>query len=160
VILVVADTSPIHYLILIDAIDVLPRLYDRLVLPEAVYAELSHPRAPKPVQGWIHNLPFWAEVKLPASVTPVDKLDRGELEAIALATEMNAASLLLDEWEARQEAIRLRLPVTGTIGILEKDAERGLLNLSEAVGRLLQTNFRISADLVSEITSRNAELGR
>ena len=41
-ILVVADTSPIHYLVLIEAIGFLPQLYDRVVLPSAVVAELTH----------------------------------------------------------------------------------------------------------------------
>ena len=45
---VVADTSPINYLVLIAQIDILARLYTRILIPPAVLAELKHPLAPKP----------------------------------------------------------------------------------------------------------------
>ena len=58
-ILVVADTGPIRYLVLIEAIEVLARLYDRVVLPQAVFAELTHAHAPEAVQRWAATLPDW-----------------------------------------------------------------------------------------------------
>ena len=51
-ILVVADSGPIHYLVLVDAIDVLPRIYDRVVIPQSVLNELLHPHAPEAVRNW------------------------------------------------------------------------------------------------------------
>ena len=131
-ILVVADTSPIHYLVLIEAVGILPRLYDRVVLPSVVLAELTHRNAPSPVRTWADALPPWAEVRMAAQVDLIGMLDPGEAEAIALAQELKADSLLLDEAEARQEARRLGLPVSGTVGVLEKAADRGLIDLAEA----------------------------
>jgi len=59
---VVADTSPINYLVLIAQIDLLVGLYTRTLIPPAVLAELKHPRAPKPVRDWADNAPRWLEV--------------------------------------------------------------------------------------------------
>ena len=61
-ILVVADTGPLCYLILIEAVGLLPRMYDRVVIPSAVMAELAHPKAPAAVKTWAGSLPTWAEV--------------------------------------------------------------------------------------------------
>ena len=70
---------------------------------------------------------------------------------------MNADSLLLDETEARQEALRLGLPVSGTIGVLEKAAERDLVNLPEMFSRLSRTSFHISRELLTQALNRDAE---
>jgi hypothetical protein len=51
-ILVVADTGPLRYLIVIEAIGLLPRLYDRVIIPSEVLAELRHPNAPLAVKTW------------------------------------------------------------------------------------------------------------
>jgi predicted nucleic acid-binding protein len=59
--LVVADTGPINYLVLIDAIEVLPKLFEQVLVPAAVYGELSHADAPLPVRTFISRLPPWLE---------------------------------------------------------------------------------------------------
>jgi len=59
--LVVADSSPLHYLVLIEAIEVLPALYSRVIAPPAVMEELSHPRTPHAVRVWIAQPPAWLE---------------------------------------------------------------------------------------------------
>jgi predicted nucleic acid-binding protein len=156
-ILVVADTGPICYLALIEATDILSRLYDRVVLPSAVLAELTHPNAPSAVKAWASRLPAWVEVRRAIQVDAGSVLGPGEAEAIALAQELNADSLLLDETEARQEALRLGLPVSGTIGVLEKAAERDLVNLPEMFSRLSRTSFHISRELLTQALNRDAE---
>jgi predicted nucleic acid-binding protein len=87
---VVADTSPINYLVLIAHIDVLQQLYGRILIPPAVLAELRHPVAPKPVRDWADRAPKWVEVLSPKSNLFLAQLDPGENEAIALATEVHA----------------------------------------------------------------------
>ena len=155
-ILVVADTSPIHYLVLIDAIDVLAKLYDRVVIPTAVYGELTHRNAPEAVRRWAAALPRWAEVKTPSGVELQGILDPGEAEAIALAQELKTDYLLLDEIEARKMALARGLAVSGTVGVLEKAADRELLSLANAFQRLLQTNFRIDRQLLQDALARDA----
>lgn len=61
--LVVADTGPLNYLVLIEAIDVLPRLFEQILVPAAVYDELAHADAPVPVRAFIAQKPAWLEVR-------------------------------------------------------------------------------------------------
>jgi len=60
---VVADTSPLNYLTLIDAIDLLPKLFDKVLIPAAVFDELSEKGTPAVVRTWIAQVPSWLEVK-------------------------------------------------------------------------------------------------
>ena len=57
--LVVADTSPIFYLLSIGQIDLLPLIFARILVPDAVYRELSHPAAPEILRRWTAELPDW-----------------------------------------------------------------------------------------------------
>ena len=155
-ILVVADTGPLCYLFLIEAIGLLPRLYDRVVIPSAVLGELMHPGAPAAVKNWAAVLPVWVEVHIASHAKLDDILDPGEAEAIILAGLLKADSLLLDEMEARKEAIRRGLPVAGTIGLLEKAADHNLIDLPVAFSRLAKTNFRFSPEALRQALQRNA----
>jgi hypothetical protein len=57
--IVVSDTSPICYLLLINAIELLPQLYGKVAIPEVVRQELCHPKSPLMIQNWIQNPPAW-----------------------------------------------------------------------------------------------------
>ena len=131
--IVVADTTPINYLILIEEIDVLPKLYGRVIIPRAVNEELMRSRAPLKVQVWMKP-PNWVEILSPtvAIDAQLAKLDAGELEAIALAEELSADQRIIDELLGRREAERRSLPVIGTVGVLREAAEMGLLDLRRA----------------------------
>jgi len=61
--IVVADTSPLNYLLLIDAIHILPALYGEIIVPTEVHEELQHPRAPAVVREWAINPPEWIEIR-------------------------------------------------------------------------------------------------
>jgi predicted nucleic acid-binding protein len=152
--LVVADTGPIRYLIVIGAIDVLPKLFQKVVIPAAVAAELSNPKAPETVRKWLLTLPSWMEVRMPANIEFEKVLDRGEAEAISLAIELQATTLLLDETEGRKVARKRGLPVAGTIGILEKAAENKLIDFQNMVAELAKTNFRMDPSLVRDALQR------
>jgi len=62
---VVSDTTPLNYLVLIEAIDVLPRLYDRVLIPAVVWDELAQPETPEPVLNWLAQSPSGLEVTNP-----------------------------------------------------------------------------------------------
>ena len=61
--IVVADTSPLNYLILIGEADLLHRLYSRVLIPQGVLSELRHPRTPSAVVEWVNHRPAWLEVR-------------------------------------------------------------------------------------------------
>ena len=94
--LVVSDTTPLNYLILIGQIDVLPLLFGTLLVPPAVIHEMEHPKAPADVARWARNLPAWIEVKAPLKDLHLG-IGAGEDEAISLAVELGDAAILMDD---------------------------------------------------------------
>jgi predicted nucleic acid-binding protein len=152
---VVSDSGPIRYLVLCDAIDVLPQLYGKLSIPRAVANELSQADTPESVRAWIQSLPVWAALCDPKKLDPALELGQGERAAIALAVEIKSRQLLVDDRVARRIAIQRGLSITGTVGILELAAERGLLNLRDVFGKLLATNFRIDREVVRDALARD-----
>jgi hypothetical protein len=87
-------------------------------------------------------------------------LDRGEREAIALAEELAADLLLVDEWDARPEAERRHLRVAGTLRVLADGASRGLTDLEESFERLRHTNFRANSELLESSLEEYRRGGR
>ena len=82
-IVVVADTSPINYLVLIDQTGILQRLYQRVVIPEEVLAELMDDSAPPVVREWMMRRPGWIEIRsAPGRDEDLTGLDAGEAAAI------------------------------------------------------------------------------
>lgn len=113
--LVIADTSPINYLLLIGHIDILPALFERVILPAAVRDELSHPKAPSLVRNWIAAPPPWVDVRpVPDGHDPaLEALDAGEEAAILLAIDLRADLVLMDDEEGVVAAHMKGLEVTG-----------------------------------------------
>jgi len=154
--IVVADTSPLRYLILIDHTHVLPALYGHVLIPPAVSAELGRQRTPDLVRAWLAQPPSWLEVRAPQSppVGLLPHLGMGEREAIALAEELAADAVLLDDRPARLEAERRHLNVLGTLRVLADAAELGFADLALALDRLQQTNLRARPELIRALLDR------
>ena len=153
-IVVVSDASPLNYLALIDAVGVLPRLYSSVLIPPAVAAELSNPKAPTVVAALIRNPPSWLEVRRPNRVDYSLGLDAGETEAIALATELGIEAVLMDERKGRKQAKQKGLTPVGTLTILEQAAEDGWIDFEECVNRLGATSFRLHPQVIDEVRER------
>jgi len=134
----------------------LNQLYKRILIPRAVLAELKHPFAPKPVHDWAVNAPAWVDVVNPKTSLIAVQLDSGESEAIALALEMHADVLLIDEQAGRQEAVRRGLRVAGTLSILDDAEQAGLVNFDDAVAELRNTSFRVSQTVLAEIKAKRS----
>jgi predicted nucleic acid-binding protein len=152
--LVIADTSPIHYLILIGHINILPQLFERVVLPSIVLAELSHELAPVYVQRWAAAVPDWLEVAESPAVTPSAGIHKGEAAAIALASRLHADLLLMDDRKGVIAAERRGLNVTGTLGVLDLAAEHTLIDFAQAVSALKLTTFRMPLALLGELVNK------
>ena len=152
--LVVSDASPLNYLVLINAVDVLPRLFSKFLIPPAVAAELSSEDAPSVVLGFANTPPPWLEVLAPTHVNYSLGLDPGETEAIALALELGIKPILIDERKGRRIATQLGLLNVGTSSILERSAVAGWLDFEAKIQQLRETNFRIDEKLVAEAQHR------
>lgn len=156
--IVISDTSAITNLAAIQHLHLLFQLYKQVIIPEAVYRELADIDPPVPGTLEIQAV-SWIEVKQIANRNVVERLqeqvslDPGESEAIALALELNAELLLIDERRGRAEANRLGLRITGLLGIL---VEAKRQNLVAAVKPLMDaliatSEFRVSSALYHQI---------
>ena len=144
--IVVSDTSPINYLVLIGHAELLPALFGAVYIPPAVLSELSHKDAPLVVHEWLRTIPAWLVTHSPAVMDPTLSLDRGESEAISLAMELGA-QVLIDERSGREAASDRGLHVAGTLAVLGMAAERKLIDLTAAIEKLRATKFRASEAL-------------
>src|ERR1019366_2332553 len=154
--LVIADTGPVNYLILIGHIDVLPALFEKVILPAVVRDELKHRKAPPAVQQWIAAPPSWVEVRQTANVMDASDpshvtLDAGEEAAIALAVELRAELILMDDRDGVLVARSKGFRVAGTLGILSMAAERSLVDLAEAFERIKQTSFHYRQETMDQL---------
>jgi predicted nucleic acid-binding protein len=142
--LVIADTGPVNYLLLIGHIEILPALFEKVILPSAVKDELANADTPQSVREWIANPPMWVDVRHTATTKEgsTASLGPGETAAIALAAELHAELLLMDDRRGVAVALQRGLTVTGTMGLLARAAKRGLIDLADAFDRLKSTNFR------------------
>jgi predicted nucleic acid-binding protein len=155
---VIANNSPLRYLLLLDCISLLPALFVRVMIPTEVQAELQHHRTPGMVRAWIAHPPAWLEIRPVSGTVDADllHLDGGEQAAIRLAQRVSADVVLLDDRKARDAATRRALRVMGTIGILEQAAIRGLIDLPDVCARLRTTNFRIHDSIIQSALARDA----
>lgn len=152
----VADASPICYLVLIGEIELLPKLFSKVVVPPAVIEELLAEGAPTTVRSWASAPPPWVEVREgPTGATPdLSRLQAGERSAILLAEYVNADLVLLDEKAARLVATKRGLSIAGVLGVLAEAAHRSLVDLPAAIDRLTKTSFRSSPALLKSVLDR------
>ena len=158
--IIVSDTSPLNYLILIDSQDVLPTLFGQIIIPQAVLNELQHAKTPEKIKDWIAAKPIWLEVRN-VRVSPINKLenlDYGEREAIFLAEELRADAILIDEKDGRREAAKLGFITIGTLSVLDRAAEKGLISFAEAIDRLRKTPFREPKQIVEALLNKHSQV--
>ena len=87
----------------------------------------------------------------------MERLDRGEQDAILLAEAIKAERLIIDDLEGRREAVHRGLPVIGTLGLLAEGARRNLLDLTRALQDLQGTNFHVSPKLIEVLLANDAK---
>jgi predicted nucleic acid-binding protein len=151
--IVVSDTSPICYLLLIKQIDILQMLYRVVIIPQVVADELGASESPPIVKSWISQPPTWLEIQtteLPQSIE-LRKLDPGERNAILLAEHLKADLVILDDKSARQVAVERGLKIIGLLGIVKDAAKSGLLDLEMTFEQLQDAGFWVSPSLLEHL---------
>ena len=159
---VVSNTSPIFYLSTIGQLDLLRQLYSKIVIPTAVLNEITNvgntdvSAAIVPNLSWIQTRPVVDE-EFVNSLRAT--LDLGEAEAIALAVELNADRLLIDERLGRVIAVRSGLQVTGVLGILIAAKRRNLIqDVKPMLDALIQqVGFWVDEQLYAEVLQAAGE---
>lgn len=123
--------------------DLLKKVYGSIFTTQDIASEFgdSFPE-------WIEVL----EVKDPFKQQLLElQIDKGESSAIALALEIPGSTVILDDFNARKIAIKLGIQVTGTLGVIIRARQKGIISsIKPIIGKLKQTNFRLSTDLESE----------
>jgi predicted nucleic acid-binding protein len=155
--IVVSDTSPICYLLLINRVDILQTLYGVVIIPQAVANELSASEAPSVVKTWIAHPPSWLQIQLietPQS-TELSTLDLGEREAISLAEQLSADLVVLDDKAARLIAGERRLRIIGLLGIVKEAARIGLLDLEMTFEQLREVGFWVAPSLLARLLTED-----
>lgn len=146
--IVIANTTPLNYLILTGLVDVLPRLFMEVLIPEAVYVELQREETPEAVRQWIRSRPTWLQVKpVHLADTLSIKLHPGERDAILLAKQEGIKLVIIDESRGRRAAKQERLQVVGTLGVLYEASKKGFCDLDEAFGQMRKTSFHATESL-------------
>lgn len=151
-IVVVSDASPLIALAAVGHLDLLRELYGTVWIPESVHREAAQAGSERPgsreilAADWIHSRPVGDSVLVRALE---GELDRGEAEAIALALEIRADLLLVDERRGRRAAQRLEVPILGTLGLLIEAKAKGLIPAVRPFWRICCTRPASASALIS-----------
>lgn len=154
--IVVSDTSPILNLARIGRLELLPALYQQVIIPQAVHAELIASKRDLPSAVDLAS-EAWLTVAAPKNQAKVQELredlDPGEAEAIVLAIERRADLLLVDERRARRIATSAGVTVIGLLGTVARAKRAGLIPLAKPVlDQLVRTaRFWIGPELYQEV---------
>ena len=140
---IISDTSCLIVLSKIGEMDLLKKVYGSIFTTQDIASEFGD------------SLPEWIdvlEVKDPFKQQLLElQIDKGESSAIALALEIPGSTVILDDFKARKIAIKLGIQVTGTLGVVIRARQKGIISsIKPILGKLKQTNFRLSTELESE----------
>jgi predicted nucleic acid-binding protein len=136
----------------IGQLDVLARLYGNVVIPPQVAAELASPRRPDVIRQAMVHPPAWLRVQTPGRIAGMDDLDAGERAAIALAEELAADLLLIDETAGRRAAHERHIPTARLAAVLYDAAVAGVLpDFADVFARLRATNFRVPEEALDAL---------
>ena len=138
--IIISDTSCLIILNKIGELDLLRQLYNTVTITQDILLEYGE------------QLPEWIEVQQANDQYRQQllemQIDKGEASAIALALETADNIVILDDWKARKLAERLGLTVTGTLGVIIRAKNTGLIpSIKPYLEKIRETNFRISEEL-------------
>ncbi|PNW58825.1 UNVERIFIED_CONTAM: nucleic acid-binding protein [Euhalothece sp. KZN 001] len=162
--IVISDTSVLSNLAVIDQVWLLKAIYHEVIIPQAVADELRNAGDEFPNIQTVLSFD-WIKVRQANRIETIAALendhllDRGEAEAIALALELKAEELLIDERLGRREATRLGIPIIGILGILLVAKRRTLINAVQPVvdALIFKAGFRVSLQLYEQVLQTAGE---
>ena len=148
--IIISDTSCLIILHKIGELDLLHKVYGSVTT------------TPEVAKEFVDELPVWIKIESVADLKYQEflttQIDLGEASAIALATEKADPLLLLDDLKARRLAIKLNMKVTGTLGVISKAKQMGIIErIKPIIEKLRVTNFRISETVITELLTIHNE---
>ena len=158
---VVVNTTPLIALSHVGQLDVLKRLYGEIIIPEAVYRELSI-KTESICKKAVDNSLEWIRIKSinneMAKAMYKTQLHDGEVEVMILSKEIAADVVIIDDANAKKHAKYLGLPVTGTLGVLIKAKREGYINeLKPIFSQMVENDIYISQSLMESCLKQAGE---
>ncbi|NUM35901.1 MAG: DUF3368 domain-containing protein [Candidatus Brocadiae bacterium] len=157
----VINSSPLISLSLLGQLELLPKIYDEIIIPKAVYHEVFVKGKGKTGSKIIHTLNNFVILEASNKMlldSIMLELDEGEAEVIALAREKGIQNVIIDEFAGRQYASLLGLNVTGTLGILIIGKKLGFLpNIKYLMDIMLKYKRYISPELYLSVLKKAGE---
>ena len=141
---IISNTSCIIVLDNINLLYILKELYGKIYITEEVLKEYG-----KPVGDWVivNKVKNSNYTKILNTI-----LDLGESSTIALSLELDNNTMILDDLKARKVVKEMNLSITGTLGVIVKAKQKGIIkSISAVLDKLKQQNFRISKDLENKL---------
>ncbi len=153
--IIVSNTTPLIGLVSIQRFELLQQLFGQIHITEAVYNEVISASEVVSTANWIEVVKIKDEL---AVEVLLDELDVGEAETIILARELNADWVLMDEKKGRRKLAQLGLSKIGTVGILLKAKQLGLLPVIQPdLARLRHQGFSISQPVIDAVLKQAGE---
>jgi hypothetical protein len=160
--IVVADAGPLIALAKIDLLNYRNQMYGEVLIPPTNLKELAL-ESHKPgsallktaiSEGWLRMM----DIQSSPDQSLLSLLDAGEAEAILLAEQVNCRFLLIDERKGRVVAKKRGIPIVGVCGLLLLAKDQGFIQLLvPLLNKLLDISYRLSSQLISEVTNRAKE---
>ncbi len=161
--IIVSNTTPLIAFSSLQKFDLLNKLFGKLYIAEAVYHEATIAKKEKDNLAFEIAQADWIQTvkvkdRLAVDVL-LDELDLGEAETIVLAKEINADWVLMDEKKGRRKLTQLGLAKIGTVGLLVKAKEIGLLaEIKPEIKALTETSFNLSESVINTVLRQANEL--
>ncbi len=148
--IIIADSSCLIALSNIGELDLLKKVYTEISITPEIVAEFGE------------TIPEWMNIETVSDNTKIEllelELDRGEASAIALALEQENSLLIIDEKKGRLIAKRMRITITGILGVILKAKEVGIITVVKPIIEKLESvDFRISEKLKKQILDKAGE---
>lgn len=147
---IISDTSCIIVLDKIGELNILKELYGTVILTKKIKEEFG---STLPGQFEIKKVKDLNYQKILETI-----VDKGEASAIALALELDNPLLIIDDLKGRKLAKKLNLNIAGTLGVILKAKEKGIIKSTKGIfEKLKQSNFRISEKVETELLKLSGE---
>jgi len=158
--IIVSDSSPLISLAILNRLNLLEQIFDEIYIPTAVYNEIYKKNKPHYKELQYFTVNRVKPIQNQLAVQLLRKyLDIGESEAIVLAIENNISDILIDEYKGRKIATAQGLSPIGTIGVLLRAKDQGLVKeVKPELDKLIANHQRISQPLYDQALGLAGEL--
>lgn len=156
----ITDSSPLIVLLKSDLENILPELFEEILVPEAVWQEVlagkedDIARRKLPHLSWLNRTPAVSPIEIIESYN----LGKGETAVLNLALTIPESRVMLDDFAARKCAKTLKIPILGTGGLLILAKQKGLISsVTEAINKVQNAGLWLSDEIIKLVKQKASE---